>query len=78
MEFPDWVQVKMKILYVETLLIQIRENSDIKGIRIDSEEIKLSVYTDDANFLTQDVKSPELIFQTCDTLQSFHLLNLTS
>ena len=50
------------ILCVETLFIQIRENPDIKGIRIGMEEIKLSAYADDADFLTPDVKSLELIF----------------
>ena len=33
------------------------KNPDIKGIRIGTEEIKLSAYADDADFLTPDVKS---------------------
>ena len=57
-----------------TLFIQIRENPDIKGIRIGTEEIKLSAYADAADFLTHDVKSLELIFQTCETFQSFSSL----
>ena len=56
---------------METPLIQIRENPDIKRIRIGSEEIKLSAYADDADFLAPDVKSLELIFQACETFQSF-------
>ena len=64
------------ILCVETLFIQIRENPDIKGIRIGTEEIKLSSYADDADFVTPDVKSLELIFQTCETFQSFSSLKL--
>ena len=58
---------------METSLIQIRENPDIKGIHIDTEEIKLSAYAD---FLTPDVKSLELIFQTCETFQFFSSLKL--
>ena len=65
------------ILCVETLLIQIRENPDIKGIAIGTEEIKLSAYADDAYFLTPDVKSLELKFQTCETFQSFSSLKLS-
>ena len=64
------------ILCVETLFIQIRENPDVKGICIGTEEIKLSAYADDADFPTPDVKSLELIFQTCDTFQSFSSLKL--
>ena len=64
------------ILRVETLFSQIRENPDIKGIRIGTEEIKLSAYADDADFLTHDVKSLELIFHTCKTFQSFSSLKL--
>ena len=61
---------------MKTLFIQIRENPDIKGIRIGTEEIKLSAYADDADFQTPDLKSLELIFQTCETFQSFSSLKL--
>ena len=61
---------------METLFIQIRENPDIKGIRIGTEEIKLSAYADDADFLTLNVKPLELIFQTCEIFQSFSSLKL--
>ena len=61
---------------METLFIQIRENPGIEEIRIGTEEIKLSAYVDDADFLTPDVKSLELIFRTCETFQSFSSLKL--
>ena len=69
----DPLSAYLFILCLETLFIQIRENPDIKGICIGTEEIKLSAYADDADFLTHDVRSLELIFQTCKTFQSFHL-----
>ena len=72
----DPLSAYLFILCVETLFIQIRENPYIKGIRIGTEEIKLSAYADDADFLTPDVKSLELIFQTCETFQSFPSLKL--
>ena len=74
----DPLSAYLFILCLETLFIQIKENPDIKGIRIGTEEIRLSAYADDADFLTPDVKSLELIFQTYETFQSFSSLNLTS
>ena len=73
----DPLSAYLLILFLETLLIQIREHPDIKGIRIGTEEIKLSVYADDADFLTPDVKSLELIFQTCETFQFLLSLKLS-
>ena len=49
-----------------------------KGIKIGDNEIKLSAYADDADFLTSDVSSLETIFQTCATFQLYSSLNLTS
>ena len=72
----DTLSAYLFILCVETSFIQIRENPDIKGTRIGTEEIKLSAYADNADFLTPDVKSLELIFQTCETSQSFSSLKL--
>ena len=69
----DPLSVHLFILRVETSFIQIRENSDTKGIRIGTEEIKLSAYADDADFLTPDVKSLELIFRLPKHFNPFHL-----
>ena len=57
-------------------IIQIRENKEVKGIRICDNEIKLSAYADDADFLTSDVSSLETIFQTCATFQLYSSLKL--
>ena len=56
------------------MFAQIRNNDDIKGIRLGDNEIKLSAYADDADFLTSDVRSLALIFQTCETLQVYSSL----
>ena len=60
----DPLSAYLFILFVETLFIQIRENEEVKGIRIGDDEIKLSAYADDADFLTSDVSSLKTILQT--------------
>ena len=42
------------ILALETLFIQIRSDSSIKGFRIKHIEIKLSAYADDTIFFVKD------------------------
>ena len=61
---------------VKTLFVQIRNNKDIKGIRRGDNEIKLAAYADDADFLTSDVRSLALIFQTCETFQVYSSFKL--
>ena len=43
---------------------------------IDGQEIKLSAYADDGNFLTTNVESLNLIFNTCETFEQFSSLKL--
>ena len=43
---------------------------------IDGQEIKLSSYADDGNFLTANVQSLNLIFNTCGTFEHFPSLKL--
>ena len=64
------------ILCLETLFIQIRDNESIKGININTYQIKLSAYADDADFLASDAMSLELILQTCANFQTFSSLKL--
>ena len=66
------------ILVLETLFIQIRENEEIQGIRIDTQgaEVKISAYADDGNFLVLNTHSLNLIFQTCHTFEQFSSLKL--
>ena len=72
----DPLSAYLFILCVEILFIQIRENEEVKGIRIGDNEIKLSAYADDADFLTSDFSSLETIFQTCATFQLYSSLKL--
>ena len=53
-------------------IVRIRNNDDIKGICLGHNEIKLSAYADDAYFLTSDVRSLALIFQTCETFKVYY------
>ena len=58
------------------IVIQIRDNESIKGININTYQIKLSAYSDDADFLASDAVSLGLILQTCVTFQTFSSLKL--
>ena len=64
------------ILCLETLFIQIRDNESIKGININTYQIKLSAYADDADFLASDAISLGLILKTCAHFQTFSSLKL--
>ena len=63
------------ILVLETLFIQITQNEEIQGIRIDTqcEEVKISAYAHDSSFLVLNLN-----FQACHTFEQFscfpHLL----
>ena len=70
------MSVYLFILCVEALFVQIRNNDDIKGVRLGDNEIKLSAYADDADFFTSDMRSLALIFQTCETFQVYCTLEL--
>ena len=48
----DPLSVYLFILCVETLFVEIRNNDDIKGVRLGDNETKLSAYADDADFFT--------------------------
>ena len=69
-------QRTFSILALEVLLIQIRENNDIKGIIIKNTDIKLSAYADDTYFLASDMISLQYIFKTCEIFQQFSSLKL--
>ena len=74
----DPLSADLFILALETLFVQIRENEEIR-IRIDTqvEEVKISAYADDGNFLVLNTHSiNSIIFQTCHTFEQFSSLKL--
>jgi hypothetical protein len=52
------------IIAVELLAINIRENSDIKGININGTEVKVSQLADDTNLFVIDTNSVSIILKT--------------
>ena len=73
----DPLSAHLFILCVEKLFVQIRNNDDIKEVRLGDHVIKLSAYADDSDFFTSDVRSLVLIFQTCETFQVYSSLKLS-
>jgi len=47
------------VLYVEILSISIRRNPNIKGIKVDQNEIRIAQYADDTTATLLDIKSAE-------------------
>ena len=59
------------------MLIQVRENDNVKGINIGGFDIKLSAFADDTYFLTLDIQSLRHIPDTCSLFRDYSSLNLT-
>ena len=72
----DPLSAYLFIICVEVLFIQVRENDNINGIKIDDRELKLSASADDANFLFSNVNSLKLIFDICLRFQSFSSMKI--
>ena len=74
----DPLSAYLFILVLETLFIQIRENEEIQGIRINTqgEEVKIFPYADDGKFLVLNTHLLNQIFQTCHTFEQFSSLKL--
>ena len=51
------------ILCLEILLINIRADENIKGIKIEKDEVKLSAYADDSTYFMNNMSSAELLLQ---------------
>ena len=59
------------IIALETLFIQVRNDSAIRGFRVRSVEIKLSAYADDTTFLVKDSHSLHRILKLTGKFKSF-------
>ena len=54
------------VVVVETLAIEIRQNSKINGITIDKKETKLLQYADDTTAVLSDINSAQTLFKSLD------------
>ena len=59
------------ITALETLFIQVRNDSAIRCFRVRSVEIKLSAYTDDTTFFVKDSHSLHTILKLMGKFQEF-------
>ena len=65
------------IIALELLLIKIRNDSCIKGIKTDNAEVKLAAFADDLITFLHDKGSPEHLFSTLDAFEGCCGLKLT-
>ena len=49
------------IIVLEILACMVRQNDEIKGIKVNSNEIKLCMYADDSTFFIKDLECLEII-----------------
>ena len=66
------------VLAVETLAISIRENAEIKGIKIKQEETKLLQYADDTTAVLSDLNSARILFQQLELFKILSGLEVNS
>jgi hypothetical protein len=64
------------LVVVELLSIKIRNNKNIKGIKIDDTEIKILQMADDTTVFVEDINSLKLILSTIFTFQQYAGLKL--
>ena len=63
-------------LPLEVMSIQVRSNDQIKGIKTNDFEVKLSAYVDDTYFFTLDIRFILAVLDTRKTFQEFSSLKL--
>ena len=64
------------ILTLEIMFIQIRNNDQIKDVKINNSIIKLSAYAHDTYLFAVDVPSFQQVFIICNTFEEFSSLKL--
>ena len=57
------------MIAAEVLAIAVRQNKEIKGIRIGKEETKLLQYADDTTAVLSDINSARALFKLLDDFQ---------
>ena len=65
-------------LAVESLAISIRQNVDIKGIKIGNHEAKLLQYADDTTAILSDENSAKTLFEELEVFKNFSGLEINS
>ena len=66
------------MLAVESLAISIRQNVDIKGIKIENYEAKLLQYADDTTAILSDENSAKTLFEELEVFKNFSGLEINS
>ena len=66
------------ILAVASLAISIRQNVDIKGIKIENYEVKLLQYADDTTAILSDENSAKTLFEDLEVFKKFIGLEINS
>ena len=72
----DPLSAYLFILVFEVLLIQVRENIDIKGFTVNDVELKLSCYADDGYFMVKTVDSIKKILRYFDIYSLYSSLKV--
>ena len=74
----DPISPYLFLLAVETLAIAIRENKEIKGVKIGQEETKLLQYADDTTAVLSDPNSAQILFQQLEFFKSLSGLEVNN
>ena len=72
----DPLSAYLFILVLEVLLIQVREDIDIKGFTVNDVELKLSCYADDGYFMVKTVDSIKKILRYFDIYSLYSSLKV--
>ena len=72
----DPLSAYLFMVVFEVLLIQVREDIDIKGFTVNDVELKLSCYADDGYFMVKTVDSIKKILRYCDMYSLYFSLKV--
>ena len=72
----DPIAAYLFIIVLEILACMVRQNNEIKGIKVNSNEIKLCMYADDSTFFVKDLECLEILKKTIDTFTSMSSISI--